>query len=127
MSRSYNPDVYAEGELVVRATAEDSSVVRHPKGTFFGSGELNEEVVCAKIAHTTQHGTIPGKIQTQSANYYNLDAIISGTPAQDHFSHVGKMVILGSGVEHFISDYDFSLSRYACYTEDRSPVTKVRL
>ena len=45
MNGSYNPDVYAEGELVVRATAEDSSVVQHPKGTFFSSGELNEKVV----------------------------------------------------------------------------------
>ena len=41
MNGSYNPDVYAEGELVVRATAEDSSVVQPPKGIFFGSGELN--------------------------------------------------------------------------------------
>ena len=110
-------DIYAEGELVVRATAEESSVTQHPKGTFFGSGELNEEVVCAIFAHTTQHGTIPGKVQTQSANYYNLDAFISGIPSQDHFSRIGKMVILGSGAEHFISDYDFNLSRYACYTE----------
>ena len=90
--------------MVVRATAEDSSVVQHPKGTFFGSGELNEEVVCAKIAHTTQHGTIPGKVQTRYANYYNLDAIISRIPAQDHFSRAGEMVFLGSGAEHFISD-----------------------
>ena len=122
-----NRSVYAEGELVVRATAEESPAVQHPKGTFFGSGELNEEVVCAIFAHTTQHGAIPGKVQTQSANYYNLDAIISGIPAQDHFSHAGKMVFLGSGPERFISDYDFNLSRYACYAEDRSPVTKVRL
>ena len=107
MNRSYNPDVYAEGALVVRATAEDSSVVQHPKGTFFGSGELNEEVVSAIFAHTTQHGTIPGEVQTQSANYYNLDAIISGIPAQDHFPHAGKMVILGSGVEHLFKDYEF--------------------
>ena len=107
MTRSYNPDVYAEGELVVRATAEESSVVQHPKGTFFGSGELNEEVVCAKIAHTTQHGTIPGEAQTQSANYYNLDAFISGIPSQDHFSHMGKMVFLGSGAERLFKDYEF--------------------
>ena len=39
----------------------------------------------------------------------------SGVPSQDHFSHAGKMVIIGSGAERFISDYDFNLSRYACY------------
>ena len=56
---------------------------------------------------------------------YNLDAIISGIPAQDHFSHAGKMVILGSGAERFISDYDFHPSRYACYAEGRYLATNV--
>ena len=50
MNWSCNPDVYAEGELVMRAAAEDSSVVQHPKWTLFSSNELNEEVVCA-ITH----------------------------------------------------------------------------
>ena len=27
--------------------------------------------------------------------FYNLDAIISGITSQDHFSHAGKMVIIG--------------------------------
>jgi hypothetical protein len=31
----------------------------------FDSGELNEEVVGANYAHTTQHGTIEGKIQNK--------------------------------------------------------------
>jgi hypothetical protein len=40
-------------------------------------GELNEEEVCAKFAHTTQHGAIAGKTQTKTVSYYNLDMIIS--------------------------------------------------
>lgn len=32
---------------------------------------------CAKIATTTQHGAIEGKTQSNSTNFYNLDAIIS--------------------------------------------------
>ncbi|MFR9542791.1 MAG: virulence RhuM family protein [Rikenellaceae bacterium] len=53
-----------------------TSISKHLKN-IFESGELIEEVVCAKIAHTTQHGAMEGKIQTASTKYYNLDAIIS--------------------------------------------------
>lgn len=37
----------------------------------------------------------------------------SGNIISDHFSHVGKMVSIGSGAEREIEDYE--LSRYACY------------
>lgn len=43
----------------------------------FEIDELEEEVVSAKFAHTTQHGAIEGKTQTSSTTYYNLDVIIS--------------------------------------------------
>ncbi len=53
-----------------------TGVSRHLKN-IFETGELVEEVVCAEIAHTTQHGAIEGLIQNKLAKYYNLDAIIS--------------------------------------------------
>ena len=34
-------------------------------------------MVCAKFAHTTQHGAIKGKVQSKDVKYYNLDVIIS--------------------------------------------------
>lgn len=37
----------------------------------------------------------------------------SGNIVEDHFSHVGKMVNLGSGSQREVDDY--MLSRYACY------------
>ena len=37
----------------------------------------------------------------------------SGNSIEDHFSHVGKMVNLGSGSQREVDD--FMLSRYACY------------
>jgi death-on-curing family protein len=43
----------------------------------FKSGELDEKVVSSILEHTTQHGAIKGKTQTQKVKYYNLDAIIS--------------------------------------------------
>ena len=33
----------------------------------------------------------------------------------NHFSQLGKMVEIGSGAERYIEDYDYQLSRYACY------------
>lgn len=39
--------------------------------------KLEEKVVCAKNAHTTQHGAIQRKTQTKQVEYYNLDAILS--------------------------------------------------
>ena len=42
-----------------------------------------------------------------NTQFYNLDAIISGIPSQDHFSHAGKMVTIGSGAERLFKDYEF--------------------
>ena len=39
----------------------------------------------------------------------------SGNSPSDHFSRVGKMVKIGLGVERHIPDYDYWLTRYACY------------
>ncbi len=39
----------------------------------------------------------------------------SNIPHQNHFSQVGKMVTIGSGAKRDIVDYDYHLSRYACY------------
>ena len=53
-----------------------TGIGRHLKN-IFEEGELDEAEVCAKFAHTTEHGAIEGKKQTRDLNYYNLDAIIS--------------------------------------------------
>ena len=55
---------------------DKSGISRHLKN-IFDTGELDEKVVVAKNAITTQHGAISGKIQTTESNFYNLDAIIS--------------------------------------------------
>ena len=53
-----------------------TTISRHLRN-IFAEGELQEEVVCAKIAHTTRHGAIEGKTQQSNPAFYNLDAIIS--------------------------------------------------
>ena len=55
---------------------DKSSISRHLKN-IFNEGELDEKVVVAKIATTTQHGAIEGKTQSKETQFYNLDAIIS--------------------------------------------------
>lgn len=55
---------------------DKSGISRHLKN-IFNTGELDEKVVVAKIATTTQHGAIKGKTQTSETKYYNLDVIIS--------------------------------------------------
>ena len=39
----------------------------------------------------------------------------AGMASSDHFSRMGKMVKIGSGAKRKIDDYDYHLSRYACY------------
>ena len=53
-----------------------TSISRHLKN-IFEEEELDEKVVSAKFAHTTEHGAIEGKSQTHETKFYNLDAIIS--------------------------------------------------
>lgn len=55
---------------------DKSGISRHIKN-IFESGELQEELVVAKIATTTQHGAIKGKEQSRLVMYFNLDMIIS--------------------------------------------------
>ena len=55
---------------------DKSGISCHLK-SIFASGELDENVVVAKITTTTQHGAIAGKTQRSETNFYNLDAVIS--------------------------------------------------
>jgi hypothetical protein len=52
------------------------AITKHLKN-IFDSSELLEPVVCSILEHTTEHGALAGKTQTQQVKYYNLDAVIS--------------------------------------------------
>lgn len=52
------------------------AITKHLKNIFL-SNELQENVVCSILEHTTEHGAIAGKTQTNKVKYYNLDAVIS--------------------------------------------------
>jgi len=55
---------------------ERSVITKHLKN-IFKKDELDEKVVSAFFAQTTQHGAIKGKTQTKNVKFYNLDAILS--------------------------------------------------
>jgi len=52
------------------------AITKHLKN-IFESNELQENLVSSILEHTTKHGAIKGKTQTQSVKFYNLDAIIA--------------------------------------------------
>lgn len=55
----------------------DRTVISRHINNILKNHELDKTEVCAKFAHTTEHGAIQGKTQTRKLNYYNLDMIIS--------------------------------------------------
>lgn len=52
------------------------AITKHLKN-IFESNELQEKLVCSILEHTTEHGAVAGRTQTQKVKYYNLDAVIS--------------------------------------------------
>ena len=77
-------DIDEKGETLWATQAQiaqlfgvDRTVVGRHIRNVFNSGELDETKVCAKNAHTTQHGAISGKTQVHEVKVYNLDMIIS--------------------------------------------------
>lgn len=55
---------------------DKSTISRHIKN-IFAEGELDEKVVVAEFATTSQHGAMEGKTQNNITRFYNLDVIIS--------------------------------------------------
>ncbi len=72
-----NETIWLTQQKIADLFGVDRTVVTKHIGNIFKSDELNEQVVCANFAHTTQHGAIIGKTQETKVKYYNLDAIIS--------------------------------------------------
>ncbi|PIQ15690.1 MAG: death-on-curing protein [Flavobacteriales bacterium CG18_big_fil_WC_8_21_14_2_50_32_9] len=69
--------IWASKKQIAEIFGIDRSVVSRHIKNIFNDAELDEKVVCAKFAHTTQHGALKGKQQTNLIDYYNLDIILS--------------------------------------------------
>jgi prophage maintenance system killer protein/predicted XRE-type DNA-binding protein len=86
--------IYEDGVVSLEATVEENTLwlsqeqiaelfsVQRPAITkhlsnIFKSNELDEEVVCSILEHTTKHGAMTSRTQKKKTKIYNLDAIIS--------------------------------------------------
>jgi len=69
--------VWLTQEQMSELFGRDRTVISKHIKNIFTEGELDENMVCAKFAHTTKHGAIENKTQTTTIKCYNLDVIIS--------------------------------------------------
>ena len=69
--------VWLSLEQMTKLFGRDRTVITRHVNNIFKNEELDKSEVCAKFAHTTQHGALSDKTQTREMEYYNLDMIIS--------------------------------------------------
>ena len=69
--------VWLSQEQIAQLYGKGRSTITEHISNIFKEGELEKEKVCRKIRHTTQHGAVEGKTQSQEVMLYNLDVIIS--------------------------------------------------
>ena len=65
-----------QDKIAILFGVQRPAITKHLKNVF-ESGELDEKVVSSILEHTTEHGALEGKTQTQFVKFYNLDAILS--------------------------------------------------
>jgi len=71
----HNDTLWLTQKKIAELFEKDRTVVTKHLRNIFKEGELDENMVCANFAHTTQHGAIEGKTQKKEVKYYNLRAI----------------------------------------------------
>jgi len=75
--RLENETVWLTQEQMCQLFGRTQSVIARHIANIFKEGELDKQVVYAKIAYTTRHGAIIGKTQIKDVGVYNLDVVIS--------------------------------------------------
>ena len=72
-----NEAVWLSTEQIAVLFQRDRTVIAKHISNVFKEDELDETVVCANFALTTEHGAIEGKTQTKHVKHFNLDVVIS--------------------------------------------------
>ncbi len=70
-------DVWLTQDLMAALFDKGRSTISEHIQNIFEEGELEEKLVSRDFRHTTKHGAIAGKTQTQSVKHYNLRVIIA--------------------------------------------------
>jgi hypothetical protein len=70
--------VWLTQEQIAQLYGKGRSTITEHISNIFKEGELEREKVCRKFRHTTQHGAVEGKTQSQEVTLYNLD--VRNTP-----------------------------------------------
>lgn len=69
--------IWGTQKQIAEVFGVDRSVVTKHIRNIFKDKELDKKLVCAKFAHTTQHGAMKGKTQTKEVEFYNLDIVLA--------------------------------------------------
>ena len=69
--------IWGTQKQIAEVFGVDRSVVTKHIRNIFKDKELDKKLVCAKFAHTTQHGAMKGKTQTKDVEFYNLDIVLA--------------------------------------------------
>jgi hypothetical protein len=77
LARAEEKTVWLTQEQIAQLYGKGRSTITEHISNIFKEGELEREKVCRKFRHTTQHGAVEGKTQSQEVTLYNLDVIIS--------------------------------------------------
>ena len=67
-----NETIWATQKAMASLLGVDRTVITRHLSNIFKEGELDKEVVCAKIAQTTPHGAMEGEFQTRDVQFYPL-------------------------------------------------------
>jgi prophage maintenance system killer protein len=104
--------IWANQKQIAQLFDIDRSVVNRHINNIFSDKELDQAVVCAQFAHTTQHGAIQGKSQTKQVNHYSLDIILAvGYRTNSRRAIVFRKWATTTLKEHLLQGYTINKNR----------------
>ncbi len=73
----HNENIWLTQDRIAELFGVQRPAITKHLQNIFTEAELEEDKVSSILEHTTKHGAIEGKTQTQQVKFYNLDAVIA--------------------------------------------------